>query len=243
MSVQSYGGYMNLSNTAIKFTCASAIAVGAFLGALEWKIQSANGQQSTTAAPQTGSTAGLGSRGDCPALAAGVTDLTALTPDKNEDMVTLSQSPTFRFYSPYVRAKYRFRLFAANKRDVLYRQDLKGSSKTGIFAVSLKNVTALKAKERYFWELEYFCSDEPDTSNPIVFGYLYRDELTAAQKQEFRRANTSAQRINFYRKNGIWIELLDEIAKSLPQSQIIWQQTLDAEGLQSISEKPLLSTK
>ena len=235
---------MSLSNTAIKFTCVSAIAVGAFLGALEWKLQSANGQQSNAATPQRGRTAGLGgARGDCPALSAGVSDLTALTPDKNEDTVTLSQSPTFRFYSPYFSAKYRLRLFTANKRDVLYRQDIKSSNKTGVFGVSLKNVTALKTKERYFWELEYFCSDKPNASNPIIFGWLYRDQLTISQQQELSRAKTSANRIDFYRKNGIWVELLDEIAKSLPQSQIIWQQTLDAEGLQSISRKPILPTK
>jgi hypothetical protein len=234
---------MSISNTAIRFTCACTVAVSAFLGTLEWKLQSANGQQSTTPTPSTGRTADLGSRGDCPTLLAGVTDLTALTPDKNEDTVTLSQSPTFRFYSPYPNAKYRLRLFTANKKDVLYRQDITGSGKIGIFAVSLKNVAALKTKERYFWELEYFCTNEPQASNPVVFGWLYRDKLTASQKQEFSKANTSIQRINFYRKNGIWLELLDEIAKSLPQSQTIWQQTLDAEGLQSISKKPLLPIK
>ena len=234
---------MNTSNAAIKFTCACTISIGAFLGVLEWKLQSVNGQQSTTPTPPTGRTANLGSRGDCPALIAGVPDLTALTPNKNEDTVTLSQSPTFRFYSPYLSAKYRLRLFTANKRDVLYRQDIKGSNKTGIFAISLKKVTALKTKERYFWELEYFCSDKPNASNPIIFGWLYRDQLTISQQQELSRAKTSANRIDFYRKNGIWIELLDEIAKSLPQSRIIWQQTLDAEGLQSVSKKPLLPIK
>jgi hypothetical protein len=237
------GKYMSISNAVIKFICVSAIAVGTFFGALEWKLQSANGQRSASQDPQTGPTIGLGSRGDCPALSAGVPDLTALTPDKNEDTVTLSQSPTFRFYSPYPNAKYRLRLFAMNKRDLLYRQDLTGSNKIGIFAVSLKNVAALETKERYFWELEYFCSNKPQAANPIVSGYLYRDELTASQKQEFSSANTSAQRIDFYRRNGIWIELLDEIAKSLPQSQTVWQQTLDAEGLQSISKQPLLPTE
>ncbi len=234
---------MSISNAAIRFTWACTVAVGTFLGGLEWKLQSANGQQSTTATPETGRTIGLGSRGDCPALLAGVPDLTALTPDKNEDTVTLSQSPTFRFYSPYPNAKYRFRLFTTNKRDVLYRKDITGSDKIGIFAVSLKNVAALKTKERYFWELEYFCTNEPQASNPVVFGYLYRDQLTASQKQEFSKASTSTQRIDFYRKNGIWLELLDEIAKSLPQSQTVWQQTLDAEGLQSISKKDILPIK
>ena len=50
----------NISNTAIKFTFACTVAVGTFLGALEWKFQSANGQQSTTAnPPETGRTIGL----------------------------------------------------------------------------------------------------------------------------------------------------------------------------------------
>jgi hypothetical protein len=231
------------SNVAIKFGCICTVAAGTWLGALESKLPSANAQQSKK--PDTGRTIGLGSRGDCPAITALTPDLTALTPDKNEDTVTLSQSPTFRFYSPYPNAKYRLRLFSANKKQMLYRQDItsSNSNKLGIFAVTLKNVAALKPKQRYFWELEYFCSNKPQAANPIVFGWLYRDQLTDSQKQEFSKANTSTQRIDFYRKNGIWIELLDEIAKSLPKSQTIWQQTLDAEGLQSISKKPLLPIK
>ncbi len=245
---------MNISNTAIKFACVSGLVISDLVGLFDWRLQPVSSQQNissflltqkqtTQTKPIGRSASGTTPRGDCPALLAGVTGLTALTPDKNEDTVTLSQSPTFHFYSPYPSAKYRLRLFAANKRDVLYRQDIQGPDKTGIFTVSLKNITALKPNERYFWELEYFCSDKPNASNPIVFGYLYRDQLTASQKQEFSRAKTYTQRIDFYRKNGIWVELLDEIAKSYPQSKTIWQQTLDAEGLQSISNQELLPTK
>lgn len=234
---------MNISNTAIKFACVSGLVISELVGLFASKLQPVNSQQNIPSLPIGRSASGTTPRGDCPALVAGATDLTALTPDKNEDTVTLSQSPTFRFYSPYPSAKYRLRLFAENKRDVLYRQDIKSTDKIGVFTVSLKNITALKTNERYFWELEYFCSDEPNANNPMVFGYLYRDQLTASQKQEFSRAKTSTQRIDFYRKNGIWVELLDEIAKSYPQSKTIWQQTLDAEELQSISKKPLLPTK
>lgn len=187
----------------------------------------------------------------CPAIPVGMPDITPLIPaimpsDKSEDsfIVTLSQSPTFRFYSPYQQGIYRFRLLPKNKdvSKALYQQDISIAS-TGIFTVSLPVIKSLKTKENYFWELEYLCTKDVKASNPIVFGYLYRDQLTASQQQEFSRAKTSAQRIDFYRKNGIWVELLDEIVKSLPQSQIIWQQTLDAEELQSISKKPLLPTK
>jgi Domain of Unknown Function (DUF928) len=187
----------------------------------------------------------------CPAIPVGMPDITPLTPaltpsDKSEDsvIVTLSQSPTFRFYSPYSKGMYRFRLLPENKdvSKALYRQDIPIAS-TGIFTVSLPVIKSLKAKENYFWELEYLCTKDPKATNPMVFGYLYRDQLTASQKQQFSRANTSAQRIDFYRKNDLWVELLDEIAKSYPQSKTIWQQTLDAEELQSISKEPLLLIK
>jgi hypothetical protein len=184
----------------------------------------------------------------CPAIPVGMPDITSLIPaitpsDKSEDsfIVTLSQSPTFRFYSPYRQGIYRFRLLPENKdvSKALYRQDIPIAS-TGIFTVSLPVIKSLKTKENYFWELEYLCTKDPKATNPMVFGYLYRDQLTASQKQEFNRAKTSTQRIDFYRKNGIWVELLDEIVKSYPQSKTIWQQTLDAEELQSISKQPLL---
>ncbi len=187
----------------------------------------------------------------CPAIPVGTPDITSLIPaimpsDKSEDsfIVTLSQSPTFRFYSPYRQGIYRFRLLPENKdvSKAMYQKDIPVAS-TGIFTVSLPVIKALKTKENYFWELEYICTKDPKASNPIVFGYLYRDQLTTSQKQEFSRTKTSTQRIDFYRKNGIWVELLDEITKAYPQSKTIWQQTLDAEGLQSISKQPLLPTK
>lgn len=214
-------------------------------------IDSANSSVKISKRPTKGNVPATGRDPSCPAISVGMPDITPLTPaltpsDKSEDsvIVTLSQSPTFRFYSPYSKGIYRFRLLPENKdvSKTLYRQDIPIAS-TGIFTVSLPVIKSLKTEENYLWELEYLCTKDPKVSNPIVFGYLYRDQLTTSQKQEFSRANTSAQRIDFYRKNDLWVELLDEIAKSYPQSQTIWQQTLDAEELQSISKQPLLPTK
>lgn len=156
--------------------------------------------------------------------------------------VTLSQSPTFYFYSSHLKGKYRFRLLKSQKsRTPLYSRDITGYNQVGIFFVSLPVLTAIKPEEYYFWELEYLCSDQPNADNPIVFGRLYRDRLTAAQELEFSKITTTRDRITFYQKYGIWSELLDEIAKLLPASQVLWQQTLDAEGLQSVSKQPFLS--
>jgi len=155
--------------------------------------------------------------------------------------VTLSQSPTFYFYSSHLKGKYRFRLLKSQKsRTPLYSQDIMGFDKVGIFAVSLPVLPAVKPQEYYFWELEYLCSDKPNVSTPMVFGRLYRDRLTTAQKLQFSKLETSSDRLAFYQKYGIWSELLDEIAKLLPTSQLFWQQTLDAEGLQSISKQSVL---
>jgi|JFJP01.1.fsa_nt_gi hypothetical protein len=169
----------------------------------------------------------------------------SLTPkaSKGEKSVTvnLSQSPTFYFYSSHLKGKYRFRLLKSQKSRVpLYSQDIAGFDKVGIFAVSLPVLTAIKPQEYYFWELEYLCSDKPNVSNPMVFGRLYRDRLTTAQKLEFSKLETSSDRLAFYQKYGIWSERLDEIAKLLPTSQLLWQQTLDAEGLQAISKQSVL---
>ena len=234
---------MRISNTAIKVTCVSTIAVGAFLGTLEWKLQSTNAQQSTNRKPQTGRTVGLGSRGDCPVLPAGVPQLTALT-TKNGQTATLSQSPIFRFYTPYAKGKYQFRLRDSHKSNTLiYRQDIVRTDKAGIFTVYLPVIAAMKPRTNYLWELEYFCSNKLNSDSLIVFDWVYQDQLTPSQMAELRQAKNSSDRIAFYRKYGIWLELLDEIAKLLPESQVLWQQTLDAEGLQSISKKPLLPTK
>ena len=182
---------------------------------------------------------------DCPLIPDGMPTLTALTPlDAQGVTVSLSQNPTFRFYSPYTKQKYRFRILKSPKSQVpLHTQIITAQNKAGVFAISLPVINAIKPQEYYFWELEYICPDKANADNPIVFGLLYRDRLTNAQKLEFDKIKNSSDRIAFYRKYDIWLELLDEIAKSLPQSQILWQQVLEAEGLQSVSKKTLLLTK
>jgi hypothetical protein len=179
---------------------------------------------------------------DCPVIPGGMPTLTALTPlDDQGVTVSLSQNPAFRFYSPYINGKYRFRLLKSQKsQTALYTQNITGYDKVGIFTVSLPVLPALQPEEYYFWELEYLCSDKPNATNPTVFGRLYRDRLTVAQQLEFNQITNASDRIAFYQKYGIWSELLDEIAKLLPASQVLWQQTLDAEGLQSVSKQPFL---
>ncbi|OIP73944.1 MAG: hypothetical protein AUK48_09735 [Oscillatoriales cyanobacterium CG2_30_44_21] len=190
----------------------------------------------------TGRTRPIGAdRDDCPRLPAGVPALTALT-DESGFTATLSQSPTFRFYTPYAKGKYQFRLRESRKsKKLLYSQDITRNDQAGIFTVSLPKINAIKPRINYFWELEYFCNNKPNPDSLIVFDWVYQDQLTASQMAELREAKDSSDRIAFYRKYGIWLELLDEIAKLLPASQTLWRQTLDTEGLQSVSKQPVLS--
>jgi hypothetical protein len=172
---------------------------------------------------------------------AGVPQLTALT-TKNGQTATLSQSPTFRFYTPYAKGRYQFRLRDSRKSNTLiYRQDIVRTDKAGIFTVYLPVIGAMKPRTNYLWELEYFCSNKPNSDNQIVYDWVYQEQLTVTQTLELRNTKTTSDRIAFYRKYGIWLELLDEIAKSLPKSQELWQQVLTNEGLQSIVSQPVLN--
>lgn len=246
---------MSISNIAIKFACFSSVLFSHLAGTFDWRPQPANSQQSSSfllAQQQTTQTEPIGRsasgttpRGDCPAMVADAPSLTVLTPlNKKSVTATLSQSPTFHFYSPYTKGTYHFKLVAVesenpdNTDNVVYEQDIPASKSVGIFALHLPNLPKLQAKKYYRWKLAYPCSKTFDGSLPPIeiYGLLYRRELTALQKQEFARAKNSTQRIAFYRRYKIWLELLDELAQSLPQSHQLWQQTLDAEGLQSISK-------
>jgi hypothetical protein len=185
----------------------------------------------------------IGRDPSCVAIPLGSPDINALTPiDAQEVTTTISQNPTFYFYSPYSRGKYRFKLYTRDKKALLlHSQDITLQSSAGIFAVSLPTVNAIESQKYYRWELEYLCTKKG--SNPVVFGNLYRDKLTSSQRRDFIKAKTPIERILFYQENGIWLEMIDEIAKSLPTSKDIWQKTLNAEMLQSISNKPIISVK
>ncbi|ELS34164.1 MULTISPECIES: DUF928 domain-containing protein [Pseudanabaena] len=194
---------------------------------------------STTSTTSTGKTHPTGDRGDCPILVAGVPQLTALTA-KNGQTATLSQSPVFRFYTPYAKGNYQFRLSKSRKSNTLiYSQNIARTDQAGIFTVSLPVIDEIKPRVNYFWELEYFCSNKPNPDSRIVNGWVYQDRLTPEQMLELNNATTTSDRIIFYQKYGIWLELLDEIAKSLPQNQSLWQQVLTNEGLGSIINQPI----
>lgn len=187
-----------------------------------------------------GSTVGVGRDPNCLAITKDKPDLTAITPiDDDAVSTTFSQSPTFYFYSPYKHGKYLFRLYKLDKKDPsLYSQELTVTSNGGIFAISLPVLEAIQPESYYFWELRYLCSKDGD--NLSVFGNLYRDRITDAQRRAFAEAKTPIERIDFYRQNKIWLELVDELVKTLPESRTIWQQTLNAEQLQSISNQPII---
>jgi len=237
---------MSTVSSAVKLLGTTSIFITIFGDTWGSNPQSANGQQTDPPPVVTGRTADPSTRGDCPVLSGNAVNLTALTPHPQGKVtvtvtVTLSQNPTFRFYSPYIRGKYRFRILEERQsRDALYTQDITGYDKAGIFAVSLPVLSQIQPKEYYFWDLEYLCSNKPNATNPMVYGLLYRDRLTTAQQLEFNKIRTDQDRIIFYENHGIWSERLDEIVRLLPVSQLLWQKTLEAEGLQSVAKASVL---
>lgn len=184
---------------------------------------------------------------ECPKIPKNQPVLTALTPlldqydqDGIGDTLTLSQNPSFYFYSPYTTGKYRFRLLASAKAETaIHSQIINTSDRSGILTVALPTLP-IQQDQRYFWELEYVCSAKPNASRQTLYGYLYRLKLPPAQRLELSRAKTASDRLAFYQKYGIWSELLTEIAKAMPTSKSLWQKVLDSQGLEAISQQPLL---
>ena len=186
--------------------------------------------------PISGRRAGMGSRGNCPAVKTALTALVPFEPQKNARRntvqsgigtvggLTTSERPKFWFYVPYTQqnlnqSNAEFILKDSNKKNVYEQKQVALPSKPGVISITLPNsVKPLEVGENYHWYFKVRC-DERTTSVPIfVEGEIQRIPLNSEVAEQLKAANDPKEKIKIYAKENLWFDALNMLAQKRQSS-------------------------
>ncbi len=153
-----------------------------------------------------------GSRGQCPSVETGVTAIVPLSEAK-----TLSDRPTFWFYSPYngtnLSAKFTLQ---QNGKPIANAITVPLPQTSGLLNIALPESTPLQVNQSYQWFLSIDCStSKTDAKNapqpPIELeGSLRRVTLDSTNSHKLAQipAN-SREQVEFYISNNLWLDAIN----------------------------------
>lgn len=164
--------------------------------------------------------------------------LTALSPETNLGF-TVAAYPQFFFYIPQMSAKaVKYSLLKEDNHKV-YEKTFPMPRSSGIFNLSLpadKTLSPLEVGRNYHWYLQLICPEQ-DSGDIYVDGWVQR--VSGDRPSGGARGN---------RQNNLWYDTLATLAQKRrmnPQDAAIatqWANLLRAEGLNAISQEPLVGS-
>jgi Domain of Unknown Function (DUF928) len=172
--------------------------------------------------------------------------LTFLTPKANMGL-TVSDRPTFWFYSPYAansQTRVVFEVIDSDEKQV-FKQELEVVKTPGIIGVKLpQNTPALENNKSYDVILSINCASRID----IVRGRVKRVQANGEVTKQLQ-TNKGRDRAVVFGKNGFWFDMLTqliELRRQNPQDEelkIDWEELLklDVVDLGDITTESVVS--
>ncbi len=203
-------------------------------------------QQRPTVRPPSGRprrTIGGGSRGQCPPVELGATAFVPLTEAK-----TLSDRPTFWFYSPY-RGKNRSAKFTIEQAGELITDPMMMTLPLtpGLLKVQLPKTVSLNPDQSYRWFLTIDCNTDQAQSSPArstyvpqppieLEGTVRRITLAANEQQNLAALpQNSREQFDFYVAKNLWLEAIALTLDRPPLQLAQWELLLKQLNLQEFS--------
>ena len=171
--------------------------------------------------------------------------MTALTP-LNVQGVTLSQQPTFWFYTPYTSEDVRlgqFSLFSADDSQRLYRTSFQLPKTPGLVSISWPDSVEFSLQQDldYHWYLTLFCTPN-QTSRPdfTLNGWVRRLASTPERRQQISQVSDAEPPIWYDTVDFIAAQLLTPSPATTSSLRQDWTKLLNSVGLAELSPKPVL---
>jgi hypothetical protein len=164
-----------------------------------------------------------------------ILSVNALTPKYSNVVTTASQNPTFYFYLPENRAKQGELVITDRNKKIIAQTNFIVPSQPGIIRIQTSPQTALLPNQDYNWSLKLTCESQDPNNNNDVFpksdinpGILQLKSLTGQLPENA----TPLQKAEYYAKQGIWLETLDNLAQVRKQYPQEWVELLTSAGLE-----------
>lgn len=191
-------------------------------------------------------TAGGASRGEC--QVENNLPLTALIPDTSVAL-TVSQSPTFWFYVPYIlTSEQSVEFVLKNSRDeYVYTTKMTGKEITspGIVGLHLPSTVTIDAEVDYDWYFLVYC--EPQNLDKFVYVNGSVRRVDRPYLSSSLESPLPEKKLDFYATEGLWYDAVTHLARRAianPQDATVkndWTKLLQSVGLSELAEKPFVS--
>lgn len=158
--------------------------------------------------------------------------LTFLNPQSNIGL-TVSDRPTFWFYSPYAANSQTPVVFKVlnSKEEEIFKQELEVANTPGIIGVKLpQNAPALENNQSYDVTLSINCPSRID----VVRGRIKRVQPNAEVMKQLQ-VNKGRDRLIVFAENGYWFDTLSgliELRRQNPQDEdlkVDWEELLKSD--------------
>jgi hypothetical protein len=177
--------------------------------------------------------------------------LTALIPLRGLGLT--SQNPKFWFYVPSQgNASYSAEFLLEDKSNTenqVYSKTFKLEKTPGIMSISLPNNVKLDSNKIYEWKLSVIVNPKDRNDDCFIFGGVKQVPLTRDVSDKLKSAKTARERIAIYAENGLWHDVLTDLAelrRQNPNDETLksdWNDLLSHElvRLEDIASKQIVS--
>ncbi|MEC4812652.1 MAG: DUF928 domain-containing protein [Scytonema sp. PMC 1069.18] len=178
-------------------------------------------------------------------------DLTALIPRRGLGLT--SRNPKFWFYVPSQgNTSYSAEFLLSDKSDKgnqVYSKTFKLEKTPGIMSISLPNNVKLDSNKIYQWKLSVIVNPKDRNDDCFIFGGVKQVPLTPDVSDKLKSAKTARERIAIYAENGLWHDVLTDLAelrRQNPNDETLksdWNDLLGHQDvrLEDIASKPIVS--
>jgi hypothetical protein len=177
--------------------------------------------------------------------AAGKPTFTALVPS-NDDNLTWSARPTFWVYVPKTSAR-QVVLSIKQGNQFHSQRFLPITGESGIIGIRAADATPLDVGKSYQWAIVLVCGDRPNPNDPVVTGWVRREQPMESLSSQSLSSQTALQQAARYSERGVWYDALTTLAEAKrsqpnnPEFAKTWTDFLSqsAVGLGAIATEPL----
>ena len=172
-------------------------------------------------------------------------NLTALVAAQG-DAVTISDSPTFLFFVPYVSSNplyARFSLQDDKRSNVIKPILIQLPRIPGVVKVKVNLPSTLEKNKSYRWSFAVICDPEDESNNPGVDGGFMKIIPQFNLTNQLTKKMSQRELAAFYRKEGILLDalaILAEIRFKETAAESDWNNLLEYLGLGMIAPEKVL---
>ena len=163
---------------------------------------------------------------------------------------TIEAHPTFWFYVPYAAAEgvdtAKFMLLDAERNPVLPEPIVVSLTGTpGFVSFRLPEPYSLEIDQLYNWYFSIVCDAKKPSRNPGVRGWVQRVAASPELAVDLSQI-APAQKYVAYAQNGIWFEMVTDLAENLDRAptdstlQADWMAILEELDLTALQDTPIV---